>query len=69
MDDFTRLMKGTIYEHKTEIEDVDRNDFYLIDGELSWPCRVCQEIVPINCEPEDFDESMNYCGGSPACCP
>lgn len=39
------------------------------DGVLMCECRVCERAMPAECEPEDFDPSMAYCGGSPRCCP
>lgn len=68
MDDFTRLMKGIIYEHNVKVDDAINEDFYYIGGELTWPCRVCDDMHPLNCEPEEFDKSYHYCGKSPACC-
>ena len=45
-------------------------DFGIDDlANMRHPCRVCGEMCDINCEPEEFDESMHYCGGSPSCCP
>jgi hypothetical protein len=39
------------------------------DGVLMCECRVCERAMPAECEPEDFDQDMAYCGGSPRCCP
>jgi hypothetical protein len=36
---------------------------------LMCECRVCERAMPIECEPEEFDPDMAYCGGSPRCCP
>jgi hypothetical protein len=81
MNNFKKLMKGTIYEREPEIEtdhdhDHDENiplyegeKFYYIYGALAWPCRICKELTTIECEPDEFDKDFHYCGESPSCCP
>lgn len=42
------------------------------DGKLHATCRSCDKLYEWPAEIEDFDptdNSMNYCGGSPRCCP
>lgn len=39
-----------------------------IEG-LSYPCCVCDQLTPIECDPNEFDPEMNYCGRSERCCP
>lgn len=38
-------------------------------GVLMCECCVCEQAMPIECEPEDFNPNMAYCGGAPLCCP
>ncbi len=39
------------------------------DGTLVFECRGCERSVEFDCEPEDFDPEVAYCGGSPRCLP
>lgn len=78
MDDFTKLMKGVVlHEYDSpgkalasdEDEYVEEDFCTNSDGQLVYPCTVCGDWSPIGCEPEEFDDDMHYCGGSPSCCP
>ncbi len=48
---------------------MDYNAVWDEDSMWVYPCRGCQEDCDINCEPDEFDPDMHYCGGSPRCCP
>lgn len=73
-DDWSRdLAKSLNFEvrpaKKVDDDKHEEDDFYFIEGCRAWPCRACDEIHEINCEPHEFDELNHYCGGSPRCCP
>ena len=40
-----------------------------VNGHYMADCCVCGRRCDTNCEPEEFDPDMHYCGGSPRCCP
>jgi len=48
---------------------LDYNDSDCRENELVYPCRVCGELVFIECMCVEFDPDRHYCGSSPACCP
>ncbi len=56
-------------------KNIDEDLWDYNDGDLSlkdswyYPCRSCGENTAIECEPEEWDYMMHYCGGSPHCCP
>ena len=39
------------------------------DGRLFYECRVCDRAVELECEPDELDPEVAYCGGSPRCLP
>lgn len=62
MKSFNEWYNEKINAHECLIDD---------EGVISdeYPCRSCEEIISIECEPHEFDPDMHYCGGSPSCCP
>lgn len=38
-------------------------------GQLVFCCLSCGNIVPLECDPKEFDPEAAYCGGSPWCLP
>lgn len=38
-------------------------------GELMFTCRACEQDVPLECDLDEFDPEVAYCGGSPRCLP
>ena len=73
MKPFHQWLGDLTEELKTDLdEDVIQSgeyDFFVVDGEPTYPCCVCGDDCPINCEPEEFDEDWHYCGKNPHCCP
>lgn len=39
------------------------------DGMVFFECRGCECAVQLECDPEEFDPEVAYCGGSPRCLP
>lgn len=38
-------------------------------GQLVFECRSCGQTVPLECDLDEFDPAVAYCGGSPRCLP
>jgi hypothetical protein len=38
-------------------------------GQLVFVCRSCDQTVPLECDLDEFDPDVAYCGGSPRCLP
>lgn len=38
-------------------------------GKLFYRCRSCEKAIELDYPPEEFDQDMAYCGGSPRCLP
>lgn len=36
-------------------------------GQLVFDCRACGQTVPLECDLDEFDPQVAYCGGSPRC--
>lgn len=43
--------------------------FEFADGTLGYTCRSCEKMMPLECELDEFDPNVAYCGGSPRCLP
>lgn len=39
------------------------------DGRIYYTCRGCDQSVPLECDLDEFDPAVAYCGGSPRCLP
>lgn len=39
------------------------------DGTLMFTCRACDQDVPLECDLDEYDPAVAYCGGSPRCLP
>lgn len=40
-----------------------------VDGRLMFTCLSCEQAVLLECDLDDFDPDVAYCGGSPRCLP
>lgn len=34
-----------------------------------YPCRMCDDLIEIDADIDDFDPMYSYCGKGPSCCP
>lgn len=39
------------------------------DGRLFYECLSCKNTIPLECDPDEFDPEVAYCGSSPRCLP
>jgi hypothetical protein len=45
------------------------NGVFERSGQLFYTCLSCGETVPVECDLDEFDPAVAYCGGSPRCLP
>lgn len=62
--DYEHVINYEIYECLLDYNSEEDNIINLV-----YPCVVCYDLLDIECELEDFDPDMCYCGKDPSCCP
>lgn len=54
---------------KDEPDDLLPDGLWERDGKLFYSCLSCEQTTELECDPEEFDPAVAYCGGSPRCLP
>lgn len=42
---------------------------FRVDGKVMFTCQGCGQAAELPIEPHEYEPGMDYCGGSPRCCP
>lgn len=50
-------------------EELEGYEDHKAEGGYSYPCRCCDELHEIICDPSEFNADYHYCGKSPRCMP